>query len=461
MGTHSDAGDGMPADVTRPVDRVIVVGAGIAGLTVANALAHAGIECVVLEARDRIGGRLHTIDVAGSPVDMGGSWISHPVGNPLRDVAHRFGIACRGADPLPELAGYDLGEQRRLSRPDVEAELRLLYEKFPAAVERMQETCGPDASIADAIDAFVAESGLEASAARRARQGLNAVVEAESADLAARQSLRWMWNEMEYGGSLFGDVLAGGYRELVHALAEGLDVRLGVDVVDVAASAGGVAVTAADGSVEAATHVVVTVPLGVLKSGRPRFDPPLPPDRAAAIDRLGFGRLEKVVLAFEEPFWRTAGLPHVMVFPRNHNEVTTWLFGHDAFGVGAVIVAHAFHSSTGHVLDVPADEAAGWVLDMLSEAIGAPCPVPLAVAVTSWANDPYSRGAYSHIPPGAQPADADLLGEPIGGRLLFAGEHTQSERLVYVDGAMASGLREAERLLGQSKVVFGPMLTSE
>jgi monoamine oxidase len=80
--------------------------------------------------------------------------------------------------------------------------------------------------------------------------------------------------------------------------------------------------------------------------------------------------------------------------------------------------------------------------------------------VTSWANDPYSGGAYTHIPPGASPADADLLGEPIGGRLLFAGEHTQSARMAYADGAMTSGIREAKRLLGRPGVRLGPIRTA-
>jgi len=91
---------------------------------------------------------------------------------------------------------------------------------------------------------------------------------------------------------------------------------------------------------------------------------------------------------------------------------------------------------------------------------GSPCPAPAAVAVTSWTNDPYSGGAYTHIPPGASPADADLLGEPIGGRLLFAGEHTQSARLAYADGAMTSGIREAKRLLGRPGVRLGPIRTA-
>jgi monoamine oxidase len=85
---------------------------------------------------------------------------------------------------------------------------------------------------------------------------------------------------------------------------------------------------------------------------------------------------------------------------------------------------------------------------MLAEAIGRPCPEPVAVAVTSWAADPWSGGSYSHIPPAASPADADLLGTPADGRLLFAGEHTQSARLAYADGALTSGIREAKRLLG-------------
>jgi monoamine oxidase len=72
----------VPVGAAEPVERVVVIGAGIAGLTVANALTHGGVECVVVEARDRIGGRLHTVNLAGSPVDMGGSWMHPPIGNP-------------------------------------------------------------------------------------------------------------------------------------------------------------------------------------------------------------------------------------------------------------------------------------------------------------------------------------------------------------------------------------------
>ncbi|WP_321573720.1 FAD-dependent oxidoreductase [Nocardioides sp. Kera G14] len=80
MSSHafSDGSPAVPLAVPGVVERVIVVGAGMAGLTVANALLTAGVECVVVEARDRIGGRLHTVDVDGHPADLGGAWIHHP-----------------------------------------------------------------------------------------------------------------------------------------------------------------------------------------------------------------------------------------------------------------------------------------------------------------------------------------------------------------------------------------------
>jgi polyamine oxidase len=448
---YDDGRADVPEGIAGPVERVVVVGAGIAGLTVANALAHEGVDCVVLEARDRIGGRLHTLDLSGTPVDLGGSWIHHPVGNPLRAFAEQAGVGCGAGDPLPALGGFDCVEERRLSPAEVEASLTMQFEQFPAALGDLRGALGSDASVAAGIDAFVAGAGLPADQGRRARQALRALIEADAADLSERHSLRWLWNEIEYEGDFFGDLPAGGYRSVVDAMAAGVDVRLGFDVTQVVVSAGGVRVRSKDAAVEDGSHVVVAVPLGVLKRDGTLFSPGLPRERTAAIERLGFGPYEKVALRFDEPFWRASGLSHLMLFPRDADESTLWVFDLDAFGAGPVLVCHCFASTAGRVLGAAPDEAAAWVLGMLSEAMGL-CPRPSAVAATSWATDAHSGGAYTHIPPGADPSDADLLGEPIGGRLLFAGEHTQSMRLGYADGAMSSGIREAKRLLGRPAV---------
>jgi len=228
-----------------------------------------------------------------------------------------------------------------------------------------------------------------------------------------------------------------------------------VEVAEVALSDGGVRVTNSEGAVETGSHAVVTVPLGVLKRGLPRFRPALPADRLAAIARLGFGRYEKVALRFDEPFWREAGVSHFMLFPRERAQPALWVFDLDDFGAGPALVLHVFHTAVGQVFAGGPDQAVDRVLGMLSEAIGRRLPEPAGAVVTTWADDPYAGGAYSHVAPGASPADLDLLGEPIGGRLLFAAEHTQSARTGYADGAMSSGIREAQRLLGRPSVRLG------
>ncbi len=379
-----------------------------------------------------------------------------PDGNPLSAFAEHVGIGRRSGDPLPELVAYDCTEQRRLSADEWSASLELQYESFPEAQSQLLERLGPDASMADAIETFLGDAELSPSELRRSRQALQAVIEAEGADFCHQQSLRWMWNEMEYGGNYFGDLPSGGYAGLIAAMAIGVDVRLGVEVREVAYTSADVAVRDTSGSVELASHALVTVPLGVLKHGSPQFSPDLPSDRKGAIDRLGFGSFEKVALAFDRPFWREVGAPHIVLFPPETEEPAIWVLGQDAFGAGPILVAMIFSSSTHRVLNNTPEDAADWLLNLLGDAFGEPCPSPTAVAVSSWAHDPMSRGSYSHVRPGASATDADLLGEPVGGRLLFAGEHTQSARLVYADGAMCSGIREAKRLLRTSNVWLGP-----
>jgi polyamine oxidase len=437
---YDDGSGAVPAGAQGSVERVIVVGAGIAGLTCARALVQASVDCVVLEARDRIGGRAHTAELAGAPVDLGASWIHHPAGNPLRRFAEEAALACVPGDPLPGMGGFDCVERRRLSAAEVEANLALLNEEFQPLLDRMRADRDGDASAAEVMDALVDAKGLTGGEARRARQNLRAEIEAEASDRAERQSLRWYGAATEYSGNYFGDLPEGGYARIVAALADGVDVRLGAAVDDVVVRNHGVAVEGRTGH-EEGSHVVVTVPLGVLKAGVLRFDPGLPEERIGAIERLGFGRYEKVVLRFDEPVWRHAGWSSILLFPPEVDEPAVWVIGDDRT---TTLTAMIFHSSA-HRVDEPA-QAAAWVLTMLGEALDGRCPPPRAVAVTDWSRDPDTRGGYSHVPPGAVAADLDLLGEPIGGRLLFAGEHTQSARVGYADGAMTSGIREAQRL---------------
>ncbi|MFN8194196.1 MAG: NAD(P)/FAD-dependent oxidoreductase [Nocardioidaceae bacterium] len=452
-----DGGPDVPSGVTGTVERVVVVGAGIAGLTVARALTRAGVACVVLEARERIGGRLHTVDLGGAPVDLGGSWLHHPVGNPLRDFADLAGVGCREGDPVPTMTGVDLTDGRRLAPAELGAVLHAVFEGFPAALDELRDRLPPGSSAADGVDAFVAGSTADPAAARLLRQALRSSVEADAADLWDRMSLHWLGHEHEYGGEMLGDLPEGGYRSVVRALASGLDVRLGTEAVEVHVDepTGQVRVRTADGGEETGTHAVLAVPLGVLKAGRPVVTPPLPAGHLEAVTRLGFGRYEKVLLRFDRAHWRDAGLSHLLLFPADDASPAVWVFDLDAFDDEPVLACHVFPGMTDHVVGRSRADAVAWARRLLHDA-GLALPAPSDTAVTGWSLDPFSRGAYTHVPPGADPGDADLLGEPVAGRLLFAGEHTQSHRLGYADGAFVSGVREAKRLLRLPAVDLGP-----
>ena len=149
-----------PEGSSGEVERVLVIGAGIAGLTVANALAHAAVDCVVLEARNRIGGRLYTGDLGGSPVDFGGSWIHHPDGNPIRRFARLDGIECRSGNPLPSLAAFDCVTGLWLSPADIDESLTGVQDGYNEALAGLRTRLGPAASAAAGIEAYLATTGL-------------------------------------------------------------------------------------------------------------------------------------------------------------------------------------------------------------------------------------------------------------------------------------------------------------
>jgi monoamine oxidase len=454
---YDDGNLDVPGGAEEPVERVVVIGAGIAGLTAANALANAGVECVVLEARDRIGGRLHTVDVGGVPIDMGGSWIHTPIGNPMRRFADQVGVACREANPLPEAVAYDRVERRRLSADEFGALMEAAFDGFGAALVGMLADLSADAPATEAVERYIAEADLGEAHSRRVRGLIRSYISAEAADLPERQSLRWFGNEEDYGGDDLGDAPVGGYRRLVEAMGGGISVRLGAVVTRIEVTTTGVQAVTADGHAEQGSHLVCTLPLGVLKEDAVRFSPELPPALREAIGRLGFGRFEKIALRFDEPFWRAAGVPHLMFFPEDPDESIGWILGQDAHGAGPALVVLVCHDNSRRVIGRAPEDAARWVLDMVEQAIGAPCPDPTAIATSSWAADPYARGSYCHYPPGASPADIERLGQPILGRLLFAGEATVVPRMGYADGAMQTGIREAKRLLRQPSVSLGPL----
>lgn len=424
----------VPGGVGGP-ERVIIVGAGAAGLTAANALRSAGVECIVLEARKRIGGRVDSVAIGGTKVDLGAAWIHHPDGNPLSRVAEAAGVPRVDGDFRPGAVFFDPadGSLIRPSRAEVDA----LVSGFFSGIDGLG--LGADATVEEAVSAYL--SGREHQP--WALNVLRTMAEAEGSAAMAEMAIGgFPPSTLEYGGSSLGDFPVGGYAAVLAALAAGTEVRTGAVVTAITHGAHGVEVTLADGTIERGSHALVTVPLGVLQAGTIRFEPGLGTEKESVIARLGFGRFEKVVLAFDEPVG--VGQPHL--YPLGADEFRV-VMAMERFTGRPLVVATAFGSSAGLLVDGSDEEVVGHLMDHLRAGWG-PVPDPVEVARSGWARDPFSRGAYTFVPPGSRRADLDLLGQPVGGRLLFAGEATGSARVGYLDGAFSTAVREAKRLLG-------------
>ncbi|HRD63109.1 MAG TPA: NAD(P)/FAD-dependent oxidoreductase [Nocardioides sp.] len=441
-----DGSTEIPTPVPGEPGRVVVVGAGIAGLTVANALTAAGVDCVVVEARDRIGGRLHTVEVDGHVADLGGAWIHHPEGNVLSDWVEHAAVPWIVDPTGTRFTGADLGEGRRLGPEELAGVGYAVFEPVARRVRADLAAGRPDRSVAEVVDEYLAEAGPPGAERDRLRQLMAAMVEQDGAGPFDAISARWALTEDMFVGDVVDHVPVGGYRSILSPLAAGLAIRLGLAVRRIEQTGDGVRVVG-DGWSESGTHAVVTAPLGVLKSGAVEFVPPLPPQRQAIIDRTGFGTLEKVVLAFDEPFWRDRdpGLQHSVIYPADRREPAIWTWD---FGLSPTLMFLVAHGAASSMRRDPL----AWAVEQLEAVYGEPLPIaPTAFASTDWLGDRYARGAYAHVCFGERASDLDALGEPVD-RICFAGEYTGSERAGYADGAMSSGLREAKRLLQQAAV---------
>lgn len=428
-----------------PVERVLVLGAGVSGLTAAHSLRRAGIDVLVLEGRDRIGGRTFTDSVGKARVDLGAAWVHGVVHNPIariledrgRGVTEHFWQAPRVFDGNGERYGSIEGEAFYSE-----------IEDFVRAVPRLSRELGPGATLASGIDLHVKGASGSPSNREGLHRLLTAFVEINLAGPADRQRLEGFFRETAFAGGEHFPI--GGYSELVDILAEGADVRLSDPVSTIGWATNGVTARTASGAEHTCSHCIVTLPVGVLQSGRVTFEPGLPQWKRAALDRLEMGNLEKVVLTFDEPFWRPGLRRDALVTLRGDGSNPVFFDVADDAGAPALVVLYAgTWARTVQALD-PAEAEARLVSDALAtlRSVYDDVPDPVATRTTHWTTDPFALGSYAFLPVGATRDDLDTLADPVDDRLLFAGDATVRAYTSQVPGAFLSGLREAARLGG-------------
>lgn len=421
--------------------RVLVVGAGMAGLAAARRLQAEGLDVTVLEARDRVGGRLATTRPDdGPPLDLGAAWIHGRQENPLLDLDGYDDLETTRTD-YGNLWVYERGS--RLS----EATLHRLYDRYYRLMARLSRRRDRFAesgslSLSAAIDGVTTNWSLSTQAARRLRYAVRTEIEHEyAADTDALSATEYDLGEELRGGD---ELVTSGYDRVAESLAEDLDVRLNHAVDSIGYDSDGVTVHTQQGTIEG-DRVVVTLPLGVLKARSVTFAPSLPAWKRRAIDRLGMGVLNKTFLRFPERFW--ASRPELL--GRVAEQSDRWAeFLNLAHYTDAPVLVGFNAGGFARRLESWTDEAiVASAVAALEAAFGRSVPSPEAAHVTRWHADPYARGSYSYVPPGADGADIKSLARPVAERVFFAGEATSRAFPGTVQGAYLSGVREAERVL--------------
>jgi hypothetical protein len=302
--------------LARPDERIAVIGAGIAGASAARALADAGFDVVVVEARDRVGGRIDTRDDDSwpFPVELGAASLA---GDALDETLRTNAIGTISLDATHETRTLD-GTIVPSSSVGPDA--------VTSAVEWAREQ-PTDSSLASALSA----SGAGTLSATPAADGvspsdelahyLETAIASEYGANSFRLSARY---GLDHAG-LAGDtsLVVGGLDEVVQNALDDLDVLLSSVVIRIAYDDDGVSLRLGTGESMSVDRVVVTVPIGVLQAGTIEFDPALPDATTASIEALGMGTLEQLWLRFDEPFWSTEAT--VLSVVDDTSEIAEWI----------------------------------------------------------------------------------------------------------------------------------------
>lgn len=430
---------------------VLVIGAGIAGLAAAHRLKAFGFDVLVLEARNRIGGRVWTDNSLGAPVDLGASWIHGKGSNPLWHLAEKLGYRTITTDYSNAVVFDELGNEfdaTTIARCSSRArEVIGNIRQFADALEQ-------DISVKEALSCVLTKLALDRTETRFLNR-LLAEFEVVYGVGLDEQSLKSVvsFSELQEEGD---NILPGGFAQFTDYLAGGVNVLLEETVLGIEYDESGVAVHTSRGE-HGADAAVVTLPLGVLKAGAVRFEPKLPDFKLDAINTLKMGLLNKVAIRFAEPFWsggndlsrhkHFSADRDMIDFARAELRGIANILNWRRYTGESILIGMTGGDNALRLEQQSDEEVWTEVVELLAKMFHGTALEPTGIKVTRWGQDQLSGGSYSAVPTGASSTPFEALAAPIG-RLCFAGEATIYEHQGTAHGAYLSGLRAADYVKG-------------
>jgi monoamine oxidase len=437
---------------------VVVVGAGLAGLSAARALRRAGREVVVLEARERVGGRVLNEPIGdGKIVELGAQWVgptqdrvlalidelgleTFPTHGEGANVFERRGKVRRYRGTIPRLNPIALAETGAvLGRVN-----RLAGRVDPAAPWLAGSAADWDA---ETFETWIRRRVRTGAARDLMRLAVNAVWAAEPRDLSLLHMLFYVSSAgsiealLDTEGGAQQDRVVGGTQLIATRIADELGdaLVLGAPVRAIVHGDSGVGVGAGDVSASARRAIVAVAPP---LAGRIAYDPPLPAARDGLSARMAMGTVVKCMAIYERPWWREDGLSGQAT--STDGPVSVVFDNSPPDGVPGVLLAFFEGRAAREASALPEDERRRIVGECLARLFGPEAREPQSYVDKAWANEEWTRGCYgAFMPPGTWTDHGPALREPIGA-LHWAGTETATAWSGYLDGAVRSG-EEAAR----------------
>ncbi len=410
---------------------VIIIGAGISGLAAARKLKQNGFNVTVLEAQERVGGRLRTDRTLGVAFDEGASWIHGTKGNPLTTLAVQSGMTTAFTDD-DSLIAYDIGGVEISDS---------VYSQTEQVYYNILKTLKNSGSLNQSFETVFNNLYPAYSTDRLWKFLLSTFMTFDGGDLDKTSSLYYDEGE-EFGGE--ERISTNGFDTIPNFLADGLNVQLNQRVSRIDYSSPRAKVTH-NGIVSEADFVIATVPLGVLKAESIQFFPTLPSTKLNAIKKVGMNCVNKFLLTWDIAFWDAE--QYIGYTPEVKDKFNYFVNVKKFHPTVNALMTFAYADYARLTESMSDSHVIGEIMTHLRDIYGTNIPDPNNMLRTKWQSNENAFGSYSYTALETEMRHFDDLAKDVDKRLFFAGEHTHIDYFSNAHGAYLSGIREADKII--------------